>query len=79
MTINVTGAGCCSIAASNAGAAGGKIFGRNFDYPNGSAMIIHTMPYKGYESVSTSYPCFVTDQLWWEPTNNIMKDAVSLG
>ena len=79
LTINVTGAGCCSIAASNAGAAGGKIFGRNFDYPNGSAMIIHTMPYKGYESVSTSYPCFVTDQLWWEPTNNIMKDAVSLG
>lgn len=79
LTINVTGAGCCSIAASNAGSAGGKIFGRNFDYPNGTAMIIHTMPYSGYESVSTSYPYYVTGDYWWEPTNNIMNDAVSLG
>ena len=79
LTINVTGAGCCSIAASNAGSAGGKIFGRNFDYPNGTAMIIHTMPYQGYESVSTSYPYYVTGDYWWEPTNNILNDAVSLG
>lgn len=27
LTINVSGAGCCSIAASNASSAGGKIFG----------------------------------------------------
>ncbi len=79
LTINVTGAGCSSIAASNAGSAGGKIFGRNFDYPNGTAMIIHTMPYQGYESVSTSYPYYVTGDYWWEPTNNIINDAVSLG
>lgn len=79
LTINVTGAGCCSIAASNAGTAGGKIFGRNFDYPNGSAMIIHTMPYKGYESVSTSYPYYVTGKEWWKPTNNPENDAVALG
>lgn len=79
LTINVTGAGCCSIAASNAGAAGGKIFGRNFDYPNGTAMIIHTMPYKGYESVSTSYPYYVTNKFFWEPTNNPLNDAVALG
>jgi hypothetical protein len=79
LTINVSGAGCCSIAASNAGSAGGKIFGRNFDYPNGTAMILHTMPYKGYESVSTSYPYFVTGKLWWEPTNQIESDAISLG
>ena len=79
LTINVSGAGCCSIAASNAGSAGGKIFGRNFDYPNGTAMILHTMPYKGYESVSTSYPYFVTGNLWWKPTNQIESDAISLG
>lgn len=79
LTINVSGAGCCSIAASNAGNAGGKIFGRNFDYPNGTAMILHTMPYKGYESVSTSYPYFVTGNLWWEPAGNIVDDAISLG
>ena len=79
LTLEVSGTGCCSIAASNAGPAGGKIFGRNFDYPNGSAIIIHTMPYKGYESVSTSYPYFVTNELWWKPTGNISDDAVSLG
>ena len=79
LTINVTGAGCCSIAASNASSAGGKIFGRNFDYPDGSAMIIHTMPYEGYESVSTSYPFFVTSNYFWEPTDNVINDAVSLG
>ncbi len=79
LTINVSGAGCCSITANNAGSAGGKIFGRNFDYPNGSAMILHTMPYEGYESVSTSYPKFVTNELWWEPTGNVVDDAVSLG
>lgn len=79
LTINVSGAGCCSIAASHAGSAGGKIFGRNFDYPNGTAMILHTMPYKGYESVSTSYPYFVTGNLWWEPAGNRVDDAISLG
>lgn len=79
LTINVSGAGCCSIAASNASSAGGKIFGRNFDYPDGSAMIIHTMPYEGYESVSTSYPFFVTGNYFWEPTDNVINDAVSLG
>lgn len=79
LTINVPGAGCSSVAANNAGPAGGKIFGRNFDYTDGSAMIIHTMPYKGYESVSTSYPMFVTQKLFWEPTNQVESDAVVLG
>ena len=79
LTINVTGAGCSSITANNAGPAGGKIFGRNFDYTDGSAIIIHTMPYEGYESVSTSYPWFITGDLDWEPTNNVETDAVALG
>ena len=79
LTINVPGAGCSSVTANNAGPAGGKIFGRNFDYTDGSAMIIHTMPYQGYESVSTSYPMFVTQELFWEPKNKVESDAVVLG
>ncbi len=79
LTINVNGAGCSSITANNAGEAGGKIFGRNFDYPDGSALIIHTKPYEGYESVSTSYPYYVTGNLWWEPTDKIATDAICLG
>ena len=79
LTIELPSIACCSIAANNAGEAGGKIFGRNYDYDNGTAIILHTMPYNGYESVSTSYPYFVTGELWWEPSYNFMTDAVALG
>lgn len=79
LPINVTGAGCTSIAASNTGSAGGKIFGRNFDYSNGTAVVIHTKPTNGYESVSTSYPYFLTGERTWTPTNNVITDAVIVG
>ena len=78
LTIELPSIACCSIAANNAGEAGGKIFGRNYDYDNGTAIILHTMPYNGYESVSTSYPYFVTGELWWEPSYNFVNDAVAL-
>lgn len=32
---------------------GGVMMGRNFDYPYGTAMILHTIPEDGYESIST--------------------------
>lgn len=32
---------------------GGVMMGRNFDYPYGTAMILHTIPDEGYESIST--------------------------
>jgi len=32
---------------------GGVMMGRNFDYPYGTAMILHTMPDDGYESITT--------------------------
>lgn len=79
LPINVTGAGCTSIAASNTGSAGGKIFGRNFDYSNGTAVVIHTKPTSGYESVSTSYPYFLTGDRTWTPTNNVETDAIIVG
>ncbi|MBQ6056754.1 MAG: linear amide C-N hydrolase [Treponema sp.] len=79
LPVNITGAGCTSIAANNTGKAGGKIFGRNFDYSNGTAVVVHTKPTDGYESVSTSYPYFLTGSRNWEPTNNVETDAIIVG
>ena len=78
LNLNFKGFGCCSIAAENAGSAGGKIYGRNFDYPNNSAMIVHTKPAVGYESVSTCYPYFVTGAEPWAPENNMAKTIVGI-
>lgn len=78
LKLDYKGFGCCSIAASNAGPAGGKIYGRNFDYPNNSAMIVHTKPAKGYESVSTCYPFFVTKAESWAPENEQAKTIVGI-
>lgn len=78
LKLDYKGFGCCSIAASNAGPAGGKIYGRNFDYPNNSAMIVHTKPAKGYESVSTCYPFFVTKAESWAPENEQDKTIVGI-
>ncbi len=78
LNLNFKGFGCCSIAAENAGSAGGKIYGRNFDYPDNSAMIVHTKPAVGYESVSTCYPYFVTGDEPWAPENNMAKTIVGI-
>ncbi|MCR5171630.1 MAG: linear amide C-N hydrolase [Treponema sp.] len=80
LPVKITGAGCTSIAANNTGNAGGKIFGRNFDYSNGTAVVVHTKPTDGgYESVSTSYPYFLTGNRTWTPTNNVETDAIIVG
>lgn len=78
VTINVEGAGCGSIVAENTGSAGGMIFGRNFDYKNGSVLLLHTVPYIGYESVSTSYPYFLTQERNWAPGDSVESKAVAL-
>lgn len=54
--INVQGAACSSIVAKNkTEGASGYIYGRNFDWDKGPALILHTYPLDGYESVSTCY------------------------
>lgn len=73
---NSNGFACCSITANNAGSAGGKIYGRNFDYPNSAAMVVHTKPTTGYESISTCYPAFVTLKDEWAPENEMAKTFV---
>lgn len=76
LSITVPGAGCTSITAENAGSTGGKIFGRNFDYKEGNAVVIHTKPATGlgYESVSTSYTQFFTGDRNWLPTGEQLHD-----
>ncbi len=43
--------GCSTLTARTP--EGGVVMGRNFDFYSGTAMILHTVPAKGYESVST--------------------------
>lgn len=43
--------GCSTLTARTPD--GGVLMGRNFDFYSGTAMILHTLPNKGYESVST--------------------------
>ena len=75
-SVNAIGAGCCSIVANNAGSAGGKIYGRNYDYPDGSALVIHTKPDTGYESVTTAYPYFLTGDYNWQPSLYVPKEII---
>lgn len=43
--------GCSTLTAKNT--EGHVMMGRNFDYPSGTAMILHTIPDRGYESIAT--------------------------
>lgn len=75
-SVNAIKAGCCSIAANNASSAGGTIYGRNYDFPDGTALVIHTKPDTDYESVSTTYPFFITGDFNWKPSTNLPKDII---
>ena len=77
LDFNSKGFACSSIVADNAGSEGGKIYGRNFDYPENAAMVVHTKPAKGYESLSTCYPAFVVNSAdFWEPEAEVYKQIV---
>lgn len=43
--------GCSTLTAKSN--EGHVMMGRNFDYPSGTAMILHTIPDRGYESITT--------------------------
>ena len=79
LTIDVQGAACSSIVAENAtSGTKGYIYGRNFDWEEGPAIIIHTMPKGGYKSVSTCYIPFVSNTQNWTPSSDIENNAVSI-
>ncbi len=57
--------GCSTISAKTEN--GDPIFGRNYDWEDCSAMIIHTKPENGYESVSTACLDFLGFGDDWRP------------
>lgn len=68
VTINLpAGFACSSIAAANADSCGGQIYGRNYDWTDSAILLIHTKPYNGYESISTSCLSFVNLPRNWNP------------
>ncbi len=70
---------CSSIAAKNADSCGGQIYGRNFDWKKECAILmIHTKPYKGYESVSTSCLEFLGLGINWDPATSSDHGAIAL-
>lgn len=80
-TINTNGNfACSSIAADHSGDVGGKIFGRNFDWEDSAILLLHTKPYGGYESFSTSCLQFIGINRDWEPSeSDILDTATVLG
>lgn len=71
---NVYPFACSSIVAKN-----GKLtFGRNFDWTECSAMIIHTKPKNGYESFSTACLDFLGFGDDWLPDNSVMDKFMAL-
>lgn len=57
--------GCSAIAATTSDER--PIFGRNYDWEKGKVMLVHTVPTKGYESVSTTALDFLDYGEDWEP------------
>jgi len=43
--------GCSTLAVSTPD--GGRMMARNFDYPYGTALVVHTVPDEGYEAITT--------------------------
>lgn len=57
--------GCSALCVENTD--GGRMMGRNYDWENCSAMIVHTRPQNGYESVSTCCLDFLGFGDGWKP------------
>lgn len=57
--------GCSTVAATTPD--GRPVFGRNYDWEKGRVMLVHTVPTKGYESISTTALDFLGYGEDWEP------------
>ena len=78
LDIQVKGAACSSIVAKNkTEGTSGSIYGRNFDWDEGPALILHARPIDGYESISTCFLPFIDEG--WEYKDNTSKGAEALG
>lgn len=63
--------GCSTITVKDAD--GNMIFGRNYDWADCDAMIVHTVPENGYESVSTCCLDFLGFGEGWKPEGMMDK------
>lgn len=68
--------GCSALAAESP--EGGMLFGRNFDWSECKAMVIHTVPQNGYESVSTCCLDFLGFGEDWVPDNDMGSKFMAL-
>lgn len=75
--ITIPDFGCSSIVAKKEN--GDAIFGRNYDWMrDSSAVIIHTKPDSGYESISTSSLEFIGLKRNWKPNRSHKKNEIIL-
>lgn len=68
--------GCSTLSAESP--EGGALFGRNYDWSECKAMIIHTVPKDGYESVSTTCLDFLGFGEDWVPDGSMGDKFMAL-
>lgn len=68
--------GCTTVCVKDQ--EGGVYFGRNFDWEKGRAMIVHTVPDHGYESLSTCDLDFLGFGDEYEPDGSMMERIQTL-
>ncbi len=68
--------GCSALMTKSP--AGGMVFGRNYDWSDCKAMIVHTVPRDGYESVSTCCLDFLGFGEDWTPDGSMADKFMAL-
>lgn len=68
--------GCSALTVTAPG--GGILMGRNYDWEPCTAMLVHTLPEDGYESVSTACLDFLGFGEDWQPDGDMMSRMMAL-
>lgn len=75
-TVSTEPFGCSTVLVQEPD--GSVVFGRNYDWAPCSAMVVHTKPKQGYESVSTCCLDFLGFGEDYSPTGSLMNKMMSL-
>lgn len=68
--------GCSTLTVQSP--SGGTLMGRNYDWETCTAMLVHTLPEEGYESVSTVCLDFLGFGSDWQPDGDMMSRMMAL-
>lgn len=68
--------GCSTLTVTSPG--GGTLMGRNYDWDRCNAMLVHTIPEEGYESVSTTCLDFLGFGPEWRPDQDMISRMMAL-